>query len=192
MSAIAQVLKVRNGSLESSLWHEWLSMAAVLTKHFDEVSQEDPFAFNETASVSILVAASVKAGMLAISDYSAKKRSKIDGRVRSKGRVDLWLWSQKRTWAIEFKQWMPEKRVPSFSELLKLLQSARRDANLVAKDEAKFRYGALLIPTYWIDADHADALRERLLEFVTESDAAWIIDPDTKHAGQTYIYFKRC
>lgn len=102
--------------LEARIWQDWLnSVAHISNKHmkFDEYCENggkcypvNPFSYNETASVSILVAAAQLAGMVAIADYVTLKAAKDGGKKDRYGRADLWLCycANNKHWEFEFKR----------------------------------------------------------------------------------------
>ncbi|MGN6094229.1 MAG: hypothetical protein ACTHOL_17910, partial [Luteibacter jiangsuensis] len=81
-----------------------MEMAAVMAERFLRDFEDDPFCYNETASVSLLCSAAAGADMLALAEYCVWKKSSEDGRKSVRGRCDLWIGNEESTWAIEFKQ----------------------------------------------------------------------------------------
>lgn len=71
---------------------------------YDEGSGFDPFRYNETATVGLLVAAAGRAGLYALPEFTEDNRKLPDGRLRA-GRCDLWIASEdwEIDWLIEFK-----------------------------------------------------------------------------------------
>lgn len=96
---------------EYTIWSSWLAKAAKLVdRHISCVNDDDPFAYNETASVALLASAAALAGHVALAEYSVTKidsekasSGKLKKRERN-GRGDLWLHAKGRDWAFEFKQ----------------------------------------------------------------------------------------
>jgi hypothetical protein len=178
-------------ALESRRWHTWLSQAARLAHRF-KAPGEDPFVYNETASVSVLAAAAAMAGMFGIADYASVKRTPNDRRRAVPGRVDLWLWCEERSWTIEFKQYAPKERVPTENALAKLLSSATRDAECVSASDAHARAGGLIVPPFWLKKSLAVQVEQRLFDFAAQTDHAWVVNPGTEYGRSTYLFFRCC
>ena len=105
MSISHQLLKADKRTREARIWDHWMSCgAAYAERYFAEASEDDPFAYNETASVSHLAAAAALAGYLGMAEWSTDKKSRLDRRRKGYGRSDLWLCAEGSTWCFEFKQ----------------------------------------------------------------------------------------
>ncbi len=189
----ARLLSGDARTIEFERWQQWLSHAAKVARVFDN-AEDDPFAYNEAASVSILTAAAALSGMQGIAEYTSRKLSSKDRRVRTNGRADFWLSCERRSWSFEFKQFMIYGSIPRV-RLKTVLGVAIRNAQCIAKQESDSRIAAMIVPTYQaIMADHTklDQLHVALASFAEQVDWAWIIDPGGRHAAPTYIYFKKC
>lgn len=55
-------LKSDKRTLEAAVWSAWLGEAKLVERFNEELGQDAPFSYNETASVSLLTAAAAKAG----------------------------------------------------------------------------------------------------------------------------------
>ena len=184
-------LKGKASTIEARLWERWLVCAGCFARGFDEL-EDDPFAYNETASVSALAAAAAMAGMLSVAEYPVDKKHRKDRRKNVRGRADFWLHSDQKTWSIEFKQLMPEKHKPSLNELHKTLAKAVADAHHLSKDEADIRVGALIVSTYWLEEkDKRAETLHTLREFGNDHRVqfSWEVDPGGVQSGTTFFYF---
>jgi hypothetical protein len=64
---------------EYRAWTPWLKAVSALVARFAGELADDPLAYNETASVSLLAAGAAKAGHLGIAEFSTVKGHKADG-----------------------------------------------------------------------------------------------------------------
>jgi hypothetical protein len=131
---------------EAALWARWLNEAEEISAQF-RTWEDDPFGYNETASVGILAAAAFRAGLVALPEYVARKASKEDRRKRVDGRCDLWLATARSDWAFEFKS-MAIGVPPRAATLNARLQEAVDCAKHVTATEAAKRVGCLIVSTY--------------------------------------------
>ena len=186
------LLKGDRRTCESKLWERWLTCAGCVAQAFDEL-EDDPFAYNETASVSALAAAAAMAGMLSVAEYPVDKKDRTDRRKNVSGRADFWLHHEQKTWSIEFKQLMPDDEdVPSLGKIKKTFEKAVADAANLSRNEADARVGALIVSTYWFEHEEKKAkLLERLREFGANERVhfSWKVDPGGRHSGTTFFYF---
>lgn len=97
--------------LTDTVWKKWIdSTAEVYVKYRDycDVASDiegcdDPFSYNERASVSVLVAGAERAGLISLAEFAfAKAKAGQD----FKGFCDLWITDPERNkeWFFEFKQ----------------------------------------------------------------------------------------
>src|SRR5690349_242338 len=85
--AMIECLATDERTIEARLWPRWMKAADTLVSrfaHFDD----DPFSYNETASVSLLCSAATRCGYLAFAEYATTKRGRKDKRERGHGRCD--------------------------------------------------------------------------------------------------------
>lgn len=93
-------------SADARFCKRWLSAADELRTQMDHGGEGlDPFLYNETATVGLLVAAAGRARFMALPEFVENNRALPEGRVRA-GRCDLWLASADWSidWLVEFKQ----------------------------------------------------------------------------------------
>lgn len=175
-------------TLEHSEWSRWLKSAAFLTNRFDHEFEDDPFAYNETASVSILAAAAVRAGYLALAEYVATKGQPKDRRLAAEGRCDLWLDSPDRDWAFEFKQ-ICRERPPTLKALERTMERAQTCARCVRHDEASERVAGLIVSLYFVEDEDLPVATRNLEAFASQVDYAAWIEPSGEAAAATYFFF---
>ena len=184
---VLELLRGDRRTHEYEAWTSWLTEAVRLAHEFSEV-EDDPFAYNETATVSLLTAAAAKADMLALAEYVSRKKRRDDRRSNIPGRCDLWLYDNSTSWAFEFKQKFYQGGQHKVETLSGWLDEACDDASRLSEFEATKRFGALVISCR--DAVEIDRRFERnLVEFAKNVHFAWLLDPDTVHASRTYILF---
>lgn len=170
-------------------WGRWLQAAEEISSKFD-AWEDDPFGYNEQASVGILAAAAFRADLVALPEYVARKASKEDRRKRANGRCDLWLAAPRSDWAFEFKNMMIGL-APRAATLRTRLQQAVDCAKQVTATEAAKRVGCLIVSTYpalWTKA--GPELHSRLLGFAKEVDFAAFIEPNNRHAQPVFFFMR--
>jgi hypothetical protein len=173
---------------EAEHWGRWLQAAEVISAEFD-AWEDDPFGYNETASVGILAAAAFRAGLVSLPEYVAEKANKADGRKRVGGRCDLWLAASRSDWAFEFKN-MIVGNPPRVATLRARLQKAVVCAKQVTATSAAKRVGCLIVSTFPASSTSDGNLRNRLLEFAPEADFAAAIHPDGEYAKPVYFFMR--
>jgi len=185
---IVHALAGDNRTLEVKIWSGWLKEAVKLAYRFSEV-EDDPFAYNEAATVSLLTAAATKADLLALAEYISMKKNRLDRRYNNPGRCDLWVCAGNRSWAFEFKQKFYDGSYHKPETVLGWLADATLDASLVDRHEATKRFGVLVLSCAGVkilEPEFQDAL-----EAVGNAvDYAWLLDPNTPHSGRTYLFFR--
>lgn len=183
--AIAELLHGRRTTREYKAWQGWMDEAARLTCRFATVWDDDPFAYNETASVSALCSAAIAAGYLALAEFMQLKRAKTDGRSFAPGRWDLWLATDTYQWGIEFKQ--VSTRFTN-NRLTTALSEATLCAKKINKNDTNRRIGCLIatVPQHSLRKDRS----RRVLEtFANKCDYAWRIDLKD-NVRETYLFFR--
>ena len=84
------------------MFTEWFASLDVLAQDYWRLDNFNPFAENEAASVSGLVAAAARANFQAIAEWPVRKtRENYEGR----GRLDLWINRKNTSYSFEFKRW---------------------------------------------------------------------------------------
>lgn len=188
MGAKAIFLKGDARTLEHAKWQHWLSNAAKLANAFGAV-EDDPFAYNEAATVSLLTAAATQCGMLGLAEFVSTKRRRSDRRANVRGRCDFWMCSDNRSWAFEFKQEIYRGGYHKVDTIVGWLDRAHEDAKSLSRTEADKRFGGLIVPLYW--AEEIDqGFIENILTATEDADFAWHLEPDSEHAGSTFILFR--
>jgi hypothetical protein len=97
-----------------------------------QVEEDDPFAYNEAASVSVLAAAAACAGYVGLAEFSTAKAIG-ENREHGWGRSDFWMQANQRSWAFEFKQWSPS---PRGKRLISHMAAAERCAKKIVHADA--------------------------------------------------------
>jgi hypothetical protein len=170
----------RRNTLEYKTWSKWLDAADALTKRYCRAMEDDdPFAYNETASVSILTAAAACTGYIGLADFSTKKASR-ENRAHGPGRSDFWMQAEGRSWAFEFKQWMPV--TAPHKRLVSYMAAAEGCAKKIVKGPSDGVIAGLIVPLYWIDKGKRNTsenvlqrARTNLEAFAGECDFAWTL-----------------
>ena len=181
---------------EYNVWSGWMERAATLIdRHQDLWDDDDPFAYNETASVALLAAAGSLAGHVTLAEYCTQKlepkKDKTKARRRKRhGRGDLWLHTDRRHWAFEFKQRMSVGVSRANGRLLSLTNQARRCAAEVIEKEDGRPVAGVVVSLYWIDDDDvAKRAADEIEEFARNNVAfCWRLSP-SKNRRQTYLLF---
>jgi hypothetical protein len=168
-------------------WSRWLKAAAALVARFDDELEDDPFAYNETASVSLLAAAAAKAGYLGLAEFSVIKGHKEDRRRAADGRCDFWMAGETKTWAFEFKQTAPE--LINESIWRRTMESASHCARCLRASEADERVAGLIVSLYWHEEEDLPQARSMLQEIAAQCDFAWLIKGRDGEASDTFFYF---
>lgn len=181
----AEKLSGKESTREYRYFQPWLDRAAEITREFATTYDDDPFAYNETASVSLLCSAAVSAGYLALAEFIQNKRARFDHRRHVPGRWDLWLATDNWQWGLEFKQlrgrFTPER-------LASTMQEATACARAIARVETNCRMG-VLIASLRSDTPRRDRARTNLRDFAAMVDHAWLIDVEDDDR-ETYFFFR--
>jgi hypothetical protein len=150
------------------IWLQWMQAAQEVYSRFtdrDAEDVDDPFSYNERASVGVLVSAAERAGLMSMAEFCTHKGDKNDGNMTH--RCDLWIadqdWSHE--WAFEFKQvWAYDPK-----GVLAGLKAARQDAEKLQEDSVgKRAYGVIVSFGQVSDApaSRRDAAIEALRDFI--------------------------
>jgi hypothetical protein len=181
---------------EGRAWSKWMLKAALLVdRHQAILPDDDPFAYNETASAAFLAAAGALAGYGALAEYCTQKlppaadKEKLCKR-KGHGRGDLWLHANGRHWAFDFKQRMSVGVSRGNGRLKSSLQAARDCAGQVIEKNDGRPVAALIVSFYWIADDGASDRAAEVIERYAHENAAfcWRLAPP---AGRrpTYLLF---
>ncbi|WP_336960091.1 hypothetical protein [Sphingobium aquiterrae] len=161
-------------------WESWLREAdKIYCRYLNEI-EESPFDFNEVSAVGFLSAAAARIGFLTLNEYEIIKRDQRDKRRKRPGRADLWLNGEERSYSFEFKR---AKYEATASNLEAALRAARRDIDVIDKDESHHAAGVVL--AYVRDEHRVETYRH----FARHRDvhAAYRIGPEGSTGG--YIFF---
>lgn len=196
--ARAKFLKGDRRRLEYQVWTKWLDSASKLANRFSKATDDDdPFAYNETASVSILASAAHCAGFVALAEFSTDKAAAKGAKSQRRGRSDLWMQADGKSWAFEFKQFNPIGAASPSGRLQKYMDMAKTCADVILRKDADCTVAGLIWPLYWIGQsnlrdfeDRIARAEQRLGQFIEdECDYAWRID-GVAGAPPTYLLFK--
>jgi hypothetical protein len=191
MSA-ARIRKLQGDArtLEAEVWSKWLRATGKLVDRFVDELGDDPFAYNETATVSVLCSGAALAGGLSLAEYALTKRAERDRRKSAPGRCDLYMLTPGRSWGFEFKQLFPYG-VPK-KRLETAWDAARRCASCLPTTEADHRVAALVVSLYRLPEAKQDTARDALREFAPRADYAWELQSSTNDHADTFFYFDMC
>lgn len=186
--------KGRRNTLEYKAWSKWLDAADALTMRYCRAMEDDdPFAYDETASVSILAAAAACAGYVGLAEFSTRKASR-ENRAHGPGRSDFWMQAEGRAWAFEFKQWMPV--TAPRKRLVSHMAAAKGCAERIVKGQLDGVIAGLIVPLYWIEKgkrstieDVLQRARTNLEAFAGECHFTWTIG-GAGGARETWLLFK--
>ena len=177
-------------TLESLIWSKWLDGAARLGARYSRALDDDPFTYNETATVSLLCSAGSLIGGVALAEYALTKRAQEDRRKTAPGRCDLFLRTEGRSWAFEFKQlypWgVPRKRLET------AWNSAQGCARCLPRDEADRRVAGLVVSLHYTKPEREKQTVGFLREFAHVTDYAWELSSKSKNLASTFFFFKVC
>jgi hypothetical protein len=172
-------------STEHRLWEPWFAAADRMARRFLKEWEDDPFAYNETASVGTLAAAAARAGYSALVDYVATKGRLDDRRHSRPGRCDMWLGTEGRAWAFEFKQRHAGSR--GIRGLRRGLGDAIESARCVRKVHGK-RVAGLIVSLAWLDDDAFVVAERKLAMLAGEVDFAWRFAASRGEPYRTYVF----
>ncbi len=204
----------KNGNFaEAKIWQPWMEAAASVARklmEFNEVDNEDgesvqydPFGYNEAASVSLLVAAAERIGMVSLAEYVTRKSHKDKRRKDRNGRTDLWLCdANDKHWEFEFKQ--PYDKMYGLAALEKMMTSSRSEARALItrgtnlKNRGITPVAGRIFYAHNLFPDKDEKFEERLKEFCkkgafSDKNGTWVrhgwkIVPKSK-GTPTYFLF---
>ncbi|MEC5293006.1 hypothetical protein VSX64_20280 [Aurantimonas sp. C2-6-R+9] len=164
-----------------------MSQAAKLADRFSrELDGDDPFAYNETASVSVLASAAACSGFLALAEFATTKRAARDRRQKARGRSDFWMMGDGRAWAFEFKQ-ITGGGITS-RRLDRKMTAAIDCAKSIHERDANMAVAGLIVSLSYFEPAEAATARKVLSDFKNERDFAWKIGSRDKEQ-ETYLFF---
>lgn len=183
---------------EYEIWSEWLHSAALLAnRHVRMWDDDDPFAYNETASVSLLAAAGSFAGHVALAECSTVKlkegASEKAAERKRHGRADLWLHTTEKNWAFEFKQRMNVGVSRANGRLSSHLNAARKCAHDVIKGPDGDPVAGLIVSLFFVDDETLAKKAASEIESFAKNresgvDFCWRLRP-AKGRRPTYFLF---
>lgn len=195
-----ELIKGDTRTLEFKLWSGWLGQAAMLLdRHISKWEDDDPFSYNETASVAFLAAAGALEGHVTLAECTTEKLStnkrdstKVTKRKRH-GRADLWLHTTKKDWAFEFKQRLNVGVSRANGRLKSQLDKARFCAKAVVEEEDGHPVAGLIVSLYFIESDEtAEKASKEIEVFVNDADNdvkfCWLLTPP-EGRRPTYLLF---
>lgn len=198
MKITHDLVQADNRLREARIWDRWMYQAAAYAdRYYTEAGEDDPFAYNEAASVSHLSSAAALAGYLGLAEWSTEKNSRLDGRKRSHGRSDFWLFADGVSWSFEFKQIRggsigPKRLSTSMQEAISCAKQTRKwDADCAVA-------GLIISLAWWEDVAERKKIRTRIYKFIEENKdkdfLAWLISgPDEVADGlrpcETFLIF---
>lgn len=183
----AEMLRGRRGRVETALWSRWMDQAAALADRWWVEHRDDPFGYNETASVSHLCSGAALGGLLGLAEYVTIKKRSEDRRFAGGGRCDLWLSDRRRSWAFEFKQLAELPYRPRLLE--QAMGAAVACARCVREREADGRVAALVASMRWHGSAELETARPIMAAFASRCDYAWRIGTERLDDPETYVYF---
>ncbi|WP_277981168.1 hypothetical protein [Sphingomonas phyllosphaerae] len=183
----AEMLQGHRGRIENALWGRWIEAAAHLTNRWWCDLEDDPFAYNETASVSHLCSAATASGLLGLAEYASVKKWSGNRRYSAGGRCDLWLSDSSRSWAFEFKQLCCDRY--NLGALAASMDAARACARCVRESEADLRVAGLVASMWWQDPAALQSARSTMRTFARDRDYAWRIGAEGVEEPETYVFF---
>ena len=181
-------LSIDKRTLEFRFWPKWMMAVEDLASDFAKVS-DDPFGYNETASVSLLCSAAARCGYLALAEYATTKRGRDDKRERAAGRCDMYLLAENHDWEFEFKQFypwsVPRRRLDSW------WGAAVDSARCLDGSGAERSIAGLVVNFYNLEPKHYDRARSVLIEFATKRQFAWHLTSRQASVTDTFIFMER-
>lgn len=177
-------------TLEAQIWEEWLRAATKLGDKFAKDLGDDPLAYNETASVSLLCSAAATRGWLGLAEYALTKRAPEDRRRSAAGRCDLYLLTPTRSWAFEFKQLFPFG-VPA-RRIQTAWDAARRCAECLPLQEADARVAGLVVSLYHMPVLRRAQAQDKMRNFANVVDYAWELRSRSEYNADTFFFFEAC
>lgn len=173
--------------VEATAWQRWLEEAGALIGRFNDEEKDDPLAYNETASVSLLTAAAARIDALPLAEFCVTKKGFDDGRKRSDGRADFWMRMPKgRAWSFEFKQITYGTITPT--RLRRQMDAADKCASKLVRYGPEHLVAGLIVPLYYVDLKERGQARDRLHEFKVRCDFAWHIHAPND-GPESFLFF---
>lgn len=166
------------------------SVDSIEQQYFDANADSNDalLAYNEMASVSVLVGAANRLGMLALAEYITKKRCWYDRRRNAdiRSRADLWIQDDDVHYGVEFKQ---DFHFSGADRLRVRLQEALEDASCLVPGDFNHRLGCLMVSMYYMDEHQAEQASRGLEKFSRDAavGSAWKLVPENQ--SPTYFYF---
>lgn len=165
-------IKGKLSTKEGKAWEKWMAGVDSIHRRYAKAHDGDdnPFAYNEAASVSILTAGAAMAGFVALADYCVGKKSSDTGKDKN-GRCDLYLMANEHTWSFEFKQLSPYSAPTKKGRLESSLKSALKDVGELTGEDHECAFAGLIIPLGKLEDSAALArARENIVNFCNEDN----------------------
>lgn len=181
-------LSMDERTMEARIWPKWMRAVDSLVVRFGDYD-DDPFGYNETASVSLLCSAAARCGYLALAEYATTKRGREDKRQKARGRCDLYLLAEERDWEFEFKQFypwsVPRRRLSSWWD------AAIASAECLRRDGAGHAVAGLVVNFYNVTAEDEDRARSVLVQFAATRQYAWHLRSRHTAVSDTFIFMEK-
>lgn len=200
MNSRVEFISGKTNTLEYTIWQDWLKKTAKLVdRHIAKWKKDDPFAYNETASVALLAAAGSMAGHVTLAECTTEKLTqsekdpdKVKQRKRH-GRADLWLHTDRRHWAFEFKQRLSVGASRANGRLQYYMTEAQRCARQVVEREDGVPVAGLIVSLYFIEDDLvAERAESELMKFAIDgSYYCWCIRPPNQRRATYFLFSLR-
>lgn len=183
-------IKSNTEAVDHEKWRQWLiSVAKLRKKYLDNEEGVDPFDFNEAASVSIMASAAYDCGGYALAEYISEKRHKLDRKLKSNGRDDLYVVLNDEGWVFECKQLFR----PTPSKLKLQFKAARKCAKRTDCMEEERGVAVLIIyiTNYYLEKGLQKKYIENILKFSRKTKKvklAICLDDDIEN-GRCFMLF---
>lgn len=145
-----------------NIFHKWFEKISELIEKYSEID-DNPFYYNETASVSFFASTAMMVGMLSLAEFSCQKiDSKKLQKAKKNGRSDLWVYEEKLAehWFFEFKSMWINK---NFSDhiIKNCIDAAKKDAKEIYTSMAHKRFAVALFTDVYSYYNKAEKNRDK-------------------------------
>jgi hypothetical protein len=190
----AELLKGDRRTRLVSDWQNWMNCAAEISERFWNYLHDNPFGYNETATVSLMAAAAGRAGFLSLAEYRMAKRRKADLRQRDlRARVDFWMSNETDIWEFECKNLIAGS--PNLRSIRRLLENAFADATALVPDRDVLRVACVTVSCddwardEWGDDESRYALEDSVLKDLKDDSSITHIWRISGNSAQPSTYF---
>lgn len=175
-------------------WDSWFKRVAKLHARFLKTAyDDDPFHYNETATVSLFASAACQGKMIALAEFVCFKKRKSDKREIGNGRSDLWVMCEESelSWSFEFKVHWYRSKI-SEDVIRAAVDNAYKDALVVYPDDSYGRFGVTAFsPSWWCEGDdyEVSSLNDAIVEYINNSSRDEVFCAFASKYGSKPIYF---